>query len=147
MNQEQIDKIHNLVNEAGIIDTLSIFGGNKDIIRKAYIDNPESYLDYLIGNLNPTKESHGITRWVYMYKQPILSYDDYSNDIYIDDFIWNFFYKSTLHFNDDEISKLFTEWINKHYPKLSERKPKVCTDMWDIDMRLKDVGRRLNRNV
>jgi len=147
MNQEQIDKIHNLVNKTGIINTIYIFGGNKDIIKDAYINKPEAYLDYLIGNLNPTKESHGLTRWVYMYKQIILSYDDYSNDSYIDNFIRDFFYKGTLHFNDDKIAKLFTSWLYKHHPKLSERKPKVYTSFCNIDMKLKDVERRLNRNV
>ncbi len=46
------DKIKDTVNKYGIITTLKLFGGNKDIIKQAYIDNPESYLDYLIGNIN-----------------------------------------------------------------------------------------------
>ena len=147
MNQKQIDKIHDLVNETGIGNTLSIFGGDNNIIRKAYIDNPEAYINYLIGNLHPIKDCIGLTRWTYMYSETILSYDDVSNDIYIDDFTWNFFYKGILQFDDDKISKLFTKWLYKHYPKLSERKPKPYTDRWDIDMRLKQVGLKLNRNV
>lgn len=147
MNQKQIDKIHDLVNETGIGNTLSIFGGDNNIIRKAYIDNPEAYINYLIGNLHPHKDFVGLTRWTYMYIETILSYDDISNDIYIDDFTWNFFYKGILQFDDDKISKLFTKWLYKHYPNLSERKPKPYTDRWDIDMRLKQVGLKLNRNV
>ena len=50
MNQQQIDKIRETVNTHGLSKTISLFGNNKDIIRKAYIDNPESYPDYLIEN-------------------------------------------------------------------------------------------------
>ena len=37
MNQEQKEVIIKSVNEIGLTDTLTIFGGNEDIIRKAYI--------------------------------------------------------------------------------------------------------------
>ena len=56
MKQEHKDTIINMVNEIGISNTLDIIGGDKDIIRKLYIDYPESYLDYLIGNLYPMKD-------------------------------------------------------------------------------------------
>lgn len=63
MNQQHIDRIKKLVNDEGISHTLDLFGGNKDIIRKVYTDNPESYIDYLIGNLCPVKDDYGNTRW------------------------------------------------------------------------------------
>lgn len=139
MNQEQKEVIIKSVNEIGLTDTLTIFGGNEDIIRKAYIDNPERYLDYLIGNLHPMKDSYGLTRWVYDYKVNILHYDDNSNEILIDDFIWNFFYKSIMQFDDRTIETIFSKWLYKHYPKLSERKPIPYTDWWDIGIKLKEL--------
>ena len=68
MKKEHKDTIINMVNEIGISNTLDIIGGDKDIIRKVYIDYPESYLDYLIGKLHPMKDTYGINRWVYEYK-------------------------------------------------------------------------------
>ena len=139
MNQEQKELIINSVKELGIADTLTIFGGDKDIIRKVYIDYPESYLDYLIGNLYPMKDSYGLNRWVYEYKVNILHYDDNSNEILIDDFIWNFFYKSVMQFDDRTIESIFTKWLCKYYPELSERKPIPYTDWWDIGIKLKEL--------
>ena len=139
MNQEHKDIIINMVAEMGIINTLDIFGGDKDIIRRTYINNPESYIDYLIGNLHPMKDSYGLTRWVYKYEVNILHYDDNSNEILIDDFIWNFFYKSIMQFDDRTIETIFSKWLYKHYPKLSERKPIPYTDWWDIGIQLKEL--------
>ena len=76
MNQRLINKVKGLVNELGLIGTLNIFGGEKEIIRQAYIDNPESYLDYLIGNLNIVKNEYKMTRLVYNYKKNILTYEE-----------------------------------------------------------------------
>ena len=133
MNQEHKDIIINMVNDIGISNTIDIIGGDKDIIRNVYIDNPESYLDYLIGNLHPMKDSYGITRWVYEYKVNILHYEDNSNEILIDDLIWNFFYKSVMIFDDRTIESILTKWLYKHYPKLSERKPIPYTDWWVME--------------
>jgi hypothetical protein len=136
MNQQHIDRIKKLVNDEGISHTLNLFGGNKDIIRKVYTDNPESYIDYLIGNLYPVKDDYGNTRWCYVYKHNILTYNqEISNEIYIDDYIWNFFYKSIMQFDGTKIENLFTEWLYKHYPKLSHLKPKVYSDYEELKRR------------
>jgi len=133
MKQQHIDRIKKLVNDEGICHTLNLFGGNKDIIRKVYTDNPESYIDYLIGNLIPVKDDYGNTRWTYIYKSNILTYNqEVSNEIYIDDYIWNFFYKSIMQFDNTKIETLFTEWLYKHYPKLSHLKPKVYSDYEEL---------------
>ena len=128
MKKEHKDTIINMVNEIGISNTLDIIGGNKDIIRKVYTDNPESYLDYLIGNLYPMKDTYGLNRLVYEYKDNILHYEDSTDTILIDDYIWNYFYKSVMQFDDRTIESIFTKWLYKHYPKLSERKPIPYTD-------------------
>ena len=145
MNQEHKDIIINMVAEMGISHTLDIIGGDKDIIRRTYINNPESYIDYLIGNLHPMKDSYGLTRWVYDYKVNILHYDDNSNEILIDDFIWNFFYKSIMQFDDRTIETIFSKWLYKHYPKLSERKPIPYTDWWVMDIKLKEMTKKIDR--
>ena len=132
MNQQHIDRIKKLVNDEGISHTLNLFGGNKDIIQKVYTDNPESYLDYLIGNLNIVKNEYKMTRLVYNYKKSILTYEDESNEIYVDDFIWNYFYVWIMQLDKTKIESIFTEWLFKHYPKLSERKPVVYSDLWEI---------------
>ena len=134
MNQQHIDRIKKLVNDEGISHTLNLFGGNKDIIRKVYTDNPESYIDYLIGNLISVKDDYGNTRWTYMYKYNILTYNqEISNEIYIDNYIWNFFYKSVMQFDETKIETLFTEWLYKHYPKLSHLKPKVYSEFEELN--------------
>ena len=134
MKKEHKDTIINMVNEIGISNTLDIIGGDKDIIRKAYIDNPESYIDYLIGNLIPVKDDYGNTRWTYIYKYNILTYNqEISNEIYIDNYIWNFFYKSVMQFDETKIETLFTEWLYKHYPKLSHLKPKVYSEFEELN--------------
>lgn len=133
MNQQQIDKVRETVNTHGLPKAINLFGNNKDIIRQAYIDNPESYLDYLIGNLNIVKSEYKMTRLVYNYKKKILTYEDDSNEIYVDDFIWNYFYGGIMQFDKTKIEKIFTEWLFKHYPKLSERKPRVYSDLWEIE--------------
>lgn len=140
MNQQHITKIKDTVNEIGLIGALNIFGGDKSIIRKAYIDNPESYLDYLIGNLNVVKSEYKMTRLVYNYKKNILTYDDDSNEIYVDDFIWNYFYGSIMQFDKTKIETIITEWLFKHYPKLSERKPMVYSDLWEIKRKWTNSG-------
>ena len=133
MNQQHIDRIKKLVYDEGISHTLKLFGGNKDIIRKVYTDNPESYIDYLIGNLIPVKDVYGNTRWTYRYKSNIFTYNqEISNKIYIDDFIWNYFFLYIMQFDNTKIENLFTEWLYKHYPKLSHLKPKVRSDYEEL---------------
>ena len=136
MNQEHKDTIINMVNEIGISNTLDIIGGDKDIIRKVYIDYPESYLDYLIGNLYPMKDSYGLNRLVYEYKVNVLHYEDSTDTILIDDYIWNYFYKSVMQFDDRTIESIFTKWLSKYYPELSERKPIPYTDWWDMEKKI-----------
>jgi hypothetical protein len=143
MKQEHKDTIINMVNEIGISNTLDIIGGDKDIIRNVYIDNPESYLDYLIGNLYPMKDTYGITRWVYEYKVNILHYEDSTDTILIDDYIWNYFYKSVMQFDDRTIEFIFTKWLCKHYPELSERKPIPYTDWWDMEKKISALADNL----
>ena len=137
MNQEQKELIINSVKELGLADTLTIFGGNKDIIRKAYIDNPERYMDYLIGNI--LKEHKPVTDEIYFY-QVVGDYKngqvifeckrpDYefklNGDLYVSRGIWNYFYVNFMDFSKEQIQNTIKSWITKNIPDLSSLTP-VC---------------------
>ena len=137
MNQEQKELIINSVKELGLADTLTIVGGNKDIIRKAYIDNPERYMDYLIGNI--LKEHKPVTDEIYFY-QVVGDYKngqvifeckrpDYefklNGDLYVSRGIWNYFYVNFMDFSKEQIQNTIKSWITKNIPDLSSLTP-VC---------------------
>ena len=139
MNQEQKELIINSVKELGLADTLTIVGGNKDIIRKAYIDNPERYMDCLIGNL--FKEHRPVTNEIYFYRPIVVG--DYNNgevifeckrpdyefklngNLYVSRGIWNYFYVNFMGFTTKEIENIIKSWITKNIPDLSSLTP-VC---------------------
>ena len=149
MNQEQKESIIKSVKELGLPDTLTIFGGNKDIIRKAYIDNPERYLDYLIGNLlkeyNPISdeihffnvESIYLYELIFVCKRPDSQFK--LNDVvYVSRFIWNYFYINVMNFSNDEIQNTIKSWITKNIPDLSSLTP-VLEKGYDLStMNLQD---------
>lgn len=137
MNQEQKELIINSVKELGLADTLTIVGGNKDIIRKAYIDNPERYMDYLIGNI--LKEHKPVTDEIYFY-QVVGDYKngqvifeckrpDYefklNGNLYVSRGIWNYFYVNFMDFSKEQIQNTIKSWITKNIPDLSSLTP-VC---------------------
>ena len=142
MNQQQIDKIRETVNTHGLSKTISLFGDNKDIIRQAYIDNPESYLDYLIDNIVPMDGSDFINKaWTYNFKKNIfIVYDDNQDIVTVDDYIWNFFYRGVMQFDNTKIESIFTEWFYKHIPELSEKKPISYSDLDNITRKWKHAG-------
>jgi len=134
MKQEHIDKIKTWVNEDGLIYVINQIEGGKDIIRKVYTDNPESYLDYLIDNLIPMDSSGYIKKaWTYYLKKNIfLVYEDNLDIVTVDDFIWNYFYRGVMQFDNTKIESIFTKWFYKHIPELSEKKPISYSDIDDI---------------
>jgi hypothetical protein len=134
MNQKHKNTIKKWVYNKGLSDTLELLGGNTDAIRKVYQDNPESYMDFLIGNLEPTQDFNSHTYW-FNYKIEIFVYfKDSTDEIFINDYIWNHFYKSIMRFDDDKIGRIMTKWLYDHYSVLSTRKPKPIND-YDIIMR------------
>lgn len=142
MNQSHIDKIKQLVNQDGLINAINLLGGNKDIIRKVYTDNPESYLDYLIDNIVPMDGSDFINKaWTYNFKKNIfIVYDDNQDIVTVDDYIWNFFYRGVMRFDNTKIESIFTEWFYKHIPELSEKKPISYSDLDNITRKWKHAG-------
>jgi hypothetical protein len=141
MKQQHIDRIKKMVADDGLSNAIKLLGGNKDIIQKVYTDNPESYLDYLIGNLMITKgNSFTKTTWSYNFNRTIFTTYDNDGIVYVNDFIWNHFYKSIMQFDDSKIRCIISEWLYKHIPSLSERKPIVYSDIDDIKRKWKDAG-------
>ena len=128
MKQEHIDRIKKLVNDKGIIHTINVFGGNKDIIKQVYMDNPLSYMDCFINNLQHTQSIYTYSLW-FNYKIEMFTYfKDTPEVIYVNDFIWNYFYKSIMEFDDIKIELLIHQWLYKHHPSLSMTRLKVLTD-------------------
>ena len=140
MNQQHIDRIKKMVADDGLSNAIKLLGGNKDIIQKVYTDNPESYLDYLIGNLIPVKDDYGNTRWTYIYKSNIFTTYDNDGMVYVDDFIWNYFYGGIMQFDKTKIRCIISEWLYKHIPSLSGRIPTVYSEIDDIKRKWKDAG-------
>ena len=138
MNQEQKELIINSVKELGLADTLTIVGGNKDIIRKAYIDNPERYMDYLIGNIlkehkpvtdeicfyNTTNNPGGWREVIFECKRPDYEFK-LNGNLYVSRGIWNYFYVNFMDFSKEQIQNTIKSWITKNIPDLSSLTP-VC---------------------
>ena len=141
MKQQHLDRIKKMVADDGLSNAIKLLGENKDIIQKVYTDNPESYLDYLIGNLMITKgNSYTKTTWSYNFNRTIFTTYDNDGIVYVDDFIWNQFYKSIMQFDDSKIRCIISEWLYKHIPSLSGRIPTVYSEIDDIKRKWKDAG-------
>ena len=50
-----------------------------------------------------------------------------------------------MQFDDRTIETIFSKWLYKHYPKLSERKPIPYTDWWVMDIKLKEMTKKIDR--
>ena len=117
------DKIKDAVDKFGLITALKLFGGNKDIIKQAYSDNPESYLDYLIGNIN-IQYGINFTDNIYfrygdttIFLCKIYEYElKNEGKIIVDDFIWNYFFLHIMDYNNEQIKSIIKSWLEKHIP-------------------------------
>jgi hypothetical protein len=129
MKPQHSDRIKKMVEDKGLTHTLKLFGDNKDIIRQAYIDNPISYMDLYINNLlQHTQSIYTYSLW-FNYKIEMFTYfKDTPEVIYVNDFIWNYFYKSIMQFDDIKIELLILQWLYKHHPSLSMTRLKLLTD-------------------
>jgi len=149
MDDSNKNKIKELVINNGLIYVLNLFGDNKDIIRQVYIDNPESYLDYLIDDLIPMDSSDYVKKaWTYNFKKNIfIVYESDESFVSVDDFIWNYFYKGIMQFDNNKIESIFTKWFFKHIPELSEKKPIAYSDLDDIQRKWEGSGLLKNQKV
>jgi hypothetical protein len=140
MKQQHIDRIKKMVADDGLSNALKLLGGNKDIIRKVYTDNPLSFMDCYINNLQPTQNTYTYSLWD-NYKLEVFTYfKDTPEVIYVNYFIWDDFYKSIMQFDDNKIESLILQWLYKHYPSLSMLRLKVLSDLAYIQIKWKHIA-------
>jgi len=108
-------KVRHAVEDLGFENAIKLFGGNLDIIKRAYQDNPLSFLDQF-NNLTETVKGE-----VLFYRdengKPLFAYynDDGRHIVNIDnDRIWEFFGK-VLGYDWDEIQSLLKVWLSEVY--------------------------------
>jgi hypothetical protein len=108
-------KVRHAVENLGFDKAIKLFGGNLDIIKRAYQDNPLSFLDQF-NNLIETVKGE-----VLFYRdengKPLFAYynDDGRHIVNIDnDRIWEFFGK-VLGYDWDEIQSLLKVWLSEVY--------------------------------
>ena len=108
-------KVRSSVEKLGFENTLKIFGGNKDIIRRAYQDNPSSFLNQF-NNLKPVIKDDKIY-YVDENNKPLFYYYRDENDeyYYINyDRIWSFFDR-VFRYEYTEIQELIKIWLGETY--------------------------------
>ena len=119
MTENQSDrlnyKIKYTVENLGLEDALKIFGGNKDIIRRAYQDNPSSFLNQF-NNLKPVVKGE---RTIYFDEnnEPLFYHfqGEKNGDCYISyNRIWSFF-DDILGYKYSKIQQLIKEWLGATY--------------------------------
>ena len=117
MTQEQKDIIINTVKDIGIRNTLQIFGGEKDIIRKVYTDNPISYLDNLKHKPYVYKAADRILFKVIGDRNYNFAWFDLGgNHIIINNHTTEYkFYKSIMELDTRQTCDLIKGWLVKHY--------------------------------
>ena len=124
MNQKHIDRIKKMVTDVGIRDTLKLLGGNKDIIRKVYKDNPISYLD----NLKHKPLIYKTTdRTLFRVRgdrnYSFAWFDMESNHIIINNTTTDFkFYESIMELDKRQTCYLIKGWLDKDYDGFVEIK-------------------------
>jgi hypothetical protein len=119
ITENQSDKINHriksTVEKFGLENALKIFGGNKNIIRKAYEDDPLSFLDQF-NNLKPVINDDKIY-YVDENKLPLFVYyqdKKYGKCIINYYRIWSFF-EDIFRFNYLKSQQLIKEWLEETY--------------------------------
>jgi len=108
-------KVRHAVENLGFDKAIKMFGGNLEVIKQAYQDNPLSFLDQF-NNLTETVKGE-----VLFYRdengKPLFAYynDDGRHIVNVDnDRIWEFFGK-VLGYDWDEIQSLLKVWLSEVY--------------------------------
>ena len=112
MDEKLKYKIKSTVEKLGIKQTRQIFGD--EIIKKVYIDNPESYLDQF-KNLRKTIEIYFIIYSDIYDDVEVFYYRPKNQRVYFNNnLIWDFFY-TLMDYNQKEIEKILRIWLDKNY--------------------------------
>ena len=108
-------KVRHAVEHLGLFSAVEAFGGNLEIIKRAYQDNPLAYLNQF-NKLNPDKK--GDTMFYRDEKgKPLFVYymDDSRHLVNVDnDRIWSFFYE-VLGYDYDDVQSLLKVWFSEVY--------------------------------
>jgi hypothetical protein len=119
ITENQSNKINNriksTVEKLGFENALKIFGGNKDIIRRAYEDNPSSFLDQF-NNLKPVVKGDKIY-YVDDNNKPLFYYypDEKNGYCYINYHrIWSFF-GDILDYDYYDTQQVMIDWLEETY--------------------------------
>jgi len=141
ITEEQSEKLNHkvraMVNKYGLEQSLKLFDGNVDIIRRAYQDNPLEYLNQF-NDLIPV-EKHDKILYVDKDRNPLFYYylDDNNGYVYINyERIWMFFYV-VFEFETPEIKDILKKWLKETYNLRGLKPAEVLT------VSLKLVGRNL----
>ena len=108
-------KVRLAVEKLGFDKAVKMFGGNLDIIKRAYQDNPLSFLNQF-NNLTPVKKGE-VMFYVDENNIPLFAYykDNGRHIVNIDnDRMWEFF-GEVLDYDWDEIQSLFKVWLSEVY--------------------------------
>jgi len=108
-------KIKSMVEKYGIKHTLNMFDNNKDVIRRAYQDNPLEFLNQF-NNLTPVEKGNRIY-YVDKDRLPLIMYypDRKNGVVYIDFYrIWSFF-ERVIGLKYEEIQGIMREWLEDTY--------------------------------
>jgi hypothetical protein len=108
-------KVRSSVKKFGFENALKIFWDNTDIIRRAYEDNPSSFLNQF-NNLKPIVKGNKIY-YVDENNKPLFYYyqDDENGYCYINyDRIWSFF-DDIFGYKYPEIQQLIKRWLGETY--------------------------------
>jgi len=108
-------KVRYAVENLGFDKAIKMFGGNLDVIKKAYQDNPLSFLNQF-NNLIPVKKGE-VIYYVDKNNKPLLAHykDDGRHLVSVDnDRIWGFF-GDVLGYDWDEIQSILNAWLNDTY--------------------------------
>lgn len=113
MNQQHIDKIIKTVNTNGAIKTLAIFGGNKDFVRQAYIDDPKQYLNHF-NTLNKKNINQHVV-YEDNHSQIIIVIREETNHCYINNQIIWLILNEVMNIKFKEIGDMLKEWLQSSH--------------------------------
>ena len=108
-------KIKSMINKYGFKETLRLFDNNKDIIRRAYQDNPSEYLDQF-NDLTPVEKDNKIY-YVDKDRLPLIMYyqGKKNGNVHIDyGRIWSFF-EDVISLDYEKIQGVMENWLEETY--------------------------------
>jgi hypothetical protein len=114
MKPEFRDKVKLMINKRGFKETLRLFG-DKEVIKRAYQDNPSEFLNQL--NDLTSIEKSNVIYYVDKDKRPLLYYypNKKNGNVYMDyDSIWMFF-SEVIGLEYSEIQTIIKNWLEETY--------------------------------